>query len=226
MRRTRTIVSIAAIGLTAVAVAAAPAIAANGPGNGTAGSTSTCTGTGTAQGGSSGMGRWGAGSGSGMGAGMGSAAGRGTGITAPSGTLTTAQRAEVAAMAEEEKLAHDLYVALAAKFPELVQFSRIQAAESRHLDAVQRAHDPLRHRRSDHRPGPTGEFTAPFQALYDSLLAGATTPAAALAAGIAVEKADIADLDASLATVTAPDVVQVFTNLRAGSVKHLAAFSR
>ena len=51
---------------------------------------------------------------------------RGTGINLPaSETLTADQKANVASMVEEEKLAHDVYVALAAKFPADFQFARI-----------------------------------------------------------------------------------------------------
>ena len=39
-------------------------------------------------------------------------------------------------MAEEEKLAHDVYVALAARYPDLMQFARIQRSETMHLTAV------------------------------------------------------------------------------------------
>ena len=50
------------------------------------------------------------------------------------------------------------------------------------------------------------------------------TSAKALAAGIAVEKADIADLKAAMTGLTAPDVQQVYTNLLRGSERHLVAF--
>jgi hypothetical protein len=222
MRRTRTILGIAAVGVTALAIAATPAIAANGPGPGPGTGTSTCTGTGTGTG--MGMGgRYGQGTpGAGMGR-RGNGTGSGTGITAASGTLTSTQRSQLASMAEEEKLAHDLYVALAAKYPDLYQFSRIANAEAQHLAAIQLLME--RYDVADPTSGQApGEFTAEFQGTYDALLAGATTSAKALAAGIAVERADIADLTADLATVTAPDVIQVYTNLRAGSERHLAAF--
>ncbi|GAA4711657.1 DUF2202 domain-containing protein [Phytohabitans rumicis] len=53
----------------------------------------------------------------------------------PSGTLTGAQRTTLAAMAEEEKLAHDLYQAFGGRYDADV-FDRIAAAETRHLAAV------------------------------------------------------------------------------------------
>ena len=224
MRHSRRILGIAAVGLTALAVTAAPALAANG-------SVGTCTGTpgttisgqgtpGTGQGYGRGQGSGGRGQGM-QGQGM---QGQGT-VTAPMGTLTSSQRATLVAMAEEEKLAHDLYVALAAKFPTLTQFSRIANAEATHLEAVRTV--MARYGIAD----PTlnqapGEFSAAFQGMYDDLLASATSTTTALAAGVAVEKEDIADLKVAMTGLTAPDVLQVYTSLLRGSERHLAAFSR
>jgi len=145
-------------------------------------------------------------------------------VTAPMGTLTSAQKTELAAMAEEEKVAHDLYVALAAKYPELRQFASIANAELQHLAAVRTMMD--RYGIVDPTAGlAAGEFKSDtFQDLYDGLLAGATTSAKALAAGIAVEKADIADLKAAMTGVAAPDVLQVYGSLVRGSERHLVAF--
>jgi len=222
MRTSRTALGILAAGVTALAIAATPAIAATATGMGNNGTgTGTCTATGQPaagqQNGSRGMG----GRGQGMGTGN-----RGQGaITAPMGTLTAAQRTELAAMAEEEKMAHDLYVALAAKYPAAPQFANIAKAELQHLTAVRTA--MTRYAIADPTAGlADGKFkSAAFQTLYNDLLAGATDTAKALAAGIAVEKADIADLKAALTGLTAPDVQQVYTNLLRGSERHLVAFS-
>src|SRR5664279_2013629 len=51
------------------------------------------------------------------------------------GTLSADQKTRLAGMAEEEKLAHDVYVALAASTGD-TRFTRIATAETRHLDAV------------------------------------------------------------------------------------------
>lgn len=218
MRTSRTALGILAAGVTALALAAAPALAAtasgmgnNGPGNGTC----TATGSQSMNGfGSKGMGN--------RGQGMGNR-GQG-GITAPMGTLTTAQRAEVAAMAEEEKVAHDLYVALAATYPELRQFANIAKAELQHLAAVRALMDRygIADPTSDYA---AGKFKSPaFQTMYTQLLAGATDAAKALAAGATVEAADIADLKAAISGLAAPDVRQVYGNLLRGSQRHLVAF--
>ena len=150
----------------------------------------------------------------------------GTTQQAPSGTLTTAQRTALAAMAEEEKMAHDVYVTLAARYPELAQFTRIASSESQHLAALRTL--MTRYGIADPTLGEAvGEFESTrMQNLYDTLVAGATTPQAALAAGVTIEKTDIADITTAMVGVTAQDVLTVYGNLRAASQNHLAAFSR
>ena len=211
--------------LAVAVVAAGPVMAYQGDG--------TCTGTGpmasSQQQGPGGTGGKGLGNGTGRqgrgpGAGMGQ---QGQSLaTLPMGTLTAAQKAELVGMVDEEKLAHDVYVALAERFPELVQFSRIARAEAQHQSAVRTMLD--RYGIADPTVGlPAGDFVSvEFDKLYKELLADARTPADALAVGVLIEKTDIADLKDAMAGVTAPDVKQVYENLLAGSERHLAAFSR
>lgn len=139
-------------------------------------------------------------------------------------TAETAQMLQY--MAEEEKLAHDLYVALGDEWGSR-QFANVSRAETQHLDAVRALLD--RYDVDDPTEGAAaGEFTDPdLQALYDDLLAsGLTSLAAAADAGITVEQTDIADLTEALETTDAPDVEQVLTDLLEGSQRHLAAFER
>jgi len=61
--------------------------------------------------------------------------------------------------------------------------------------------------------------------MYTDLVArGDDSPAAALAVGVDIEKADIAALTAARTGVTAPDVLTVYTRLSNGSSMHLRAF--
>jgi hypothetical protein len=244
MRRKVAVIGGIAAGVTTLALVATPAIAQSGvlSGNGmfgrganaTAGqcpmaddATDTNVGAGSGRGFGMG-GRMGAGMGAGSGVGMGRGGGMmGLGAsTAAKGTLTDAQKTALAGIAQEEKLAHDLYIALGAKYPSDVQFTHIARAESMHLTAVRTLLD--RYGIADPTKGQAaGVFTsAAVQDLYDSLLAGATDSTKALAAGVTVEKADIAAINKALVGVTAPDAKQVYTNLRAGSERHLAAFNR
>lgn len=227
MRRSLAVAGFIAAGLTALAMGATPAFAQGGP-NPNATGTGTCTVTGTApttsntaaMNGAGMNGNRGQGSGRGMNGTM-----RGTGINLPaSGTLTADQKADVGYMVEEEKLAHDVYVALAAKFPTDVQFARIANSEAQHEAALRTI--LTRYNLTDPTAGlSAGEFsTSAFQKLYNDLVGQATTAANALEVGAAIEKLDIADLTSALEGVTAADVVQTYTNLRNASQHHLTAF--
>lgn len=146
------------------------------------------------------------------------------GTTAASGTLTDAEKKALAAMAGEEKLAHDVYVTLAAKYPTATQFARISNSETMHLTAIRNL--LTKYNLADPTAGlAVGVFaSADRQAQYDSLIAKATDATSALAVGVTIEKLDIADLADLLKTVTAPDVKQVLTMLDRASDMHLAAF--
>ena len=182
----------------------------------------TCDGTGLGAGPRSGQ--WGQGNrGQAWGAGMGTGTRSDlTGVA--SGTLTDTQRSAVAALAEEEKLAHDLYVAFADQYGTRA-FARIANAETQHLTEVRiildrySIADPTADRAA-------GTFaTAATQDLYDTLLAdGSAGVDAAYAAARSVESTDITDLKSAVVGVTAPDALQVYANLLAGSQRHLVAF--
>ena len=156
---------------------------------------------------------------------MGQNKGGGTGLTdVASGTLTDDQKVELAAMAEEEKLAHDLYVAFDEQYDATV-FTRIAKAETKHLDAVRTLLE--RYELTDPTEGmEAGQFlSTDTQALYDTLLGeGSVSLDAAMEAGRTVEETDIADLATANEGVTAPDVQKVYERLLAGSEKHLVAF--
>lgn len=225
MRRSLAIAGGVAAGVTAIALAAGPAIALGSTYAGKDNGNTQCTGQGNGNGQGQGQGNRQGKAGSGR-EGM-ARGGNGAGVelsNVASGTLTDAQKAQLAGMAEEEKLAHDLYVALAAKYPETKQFSRISQAETKHLTAVREL--MTRYSIPDPTAGKAeGTFaSATMQTLYNNLLAGATTSQKALAAGVTVEKTDIADLAKAGVGVTAPDVKLVYSKLTAGSERHLRAF--
>jgi hypothetical protein len=147
-------------------------------------------------------------------------------VTAAKGTLTAAQRATLADLAAEEKLAGDLYDAFADRYGAVV-FEHIARGEDQHLAAVRVLLD--RYGVRDPTAGrAAGSFADPaVQATYDRLLAqGGTGFRAALDVGAAVERADIADLRSAVTGVTAPDVRQVYDRLLTASERHLAAFGR
>ena len=145
----------------------------------------------------------------------------------PGATLSEEVEAALLYLAEEEKLAGDVYD-LAADHQDVRAFTNIGRAEDRHLDSVQVLLE--RYDLDDPTEGAAaGEFTDPdLQALYDELAAEVTTDrASAVAAGVLIEKTDIADLEQLLADVDLPaDVEAVAENLLAGSQRHLVAFQR
>jgi hypothetical protein len=140
--------------------------------------------------------------------------------------LTPAERSALVFMREEEKLARDVYLALAATW-NLPVFSTIARAEQQHMDAVGVLLE--RYGLADPAAGKAaGRFTDPaFQKLYRTLVAdGSRSPAAALRVGVRIEKRDIADLQDRLDRVGRADIRLVFTRLERGSQNHLRAFSR
>jgi hypothetical protein len=140
------------------------------------------------------------------------------------GTLTPAQKATLQAMAEEEKLAGDLYQAFADRYDAVI-FDRISAAEDQHLAAVRTL--LTRYQLTDPTAGKAaGQFTtASVQATYDRLLAqGLTGQTEALAVGRQVEQADITTLQQAGSGLEAPDVQRTYQHLLTASQHHLAMF--
>ena len=139
--------------------------------------------------------------------------------------LTDSEADGLAFMREEEKLAHDLYVALADQYG-LPVFANIARSESLHMDAmltllnVYDLPDPAAGKQA-------GEFTdATLQALYDDLLARAQESSAeALRVAALVEETDILDLQARLAQTDQADITRVYQNLLQASGMHLRSFA-
>ncbi len=142
------------------------------------------------------------------------------------GTLTEDEAAGLMYMREEEKLAHDVYSVLYAKW-QLPVFQNIAASEQTHTEAVlgllgrYGLSDPVTGRG-------VGEFADPtLQSLYDQLVAqGSTSVEAALRVGTAIEEIDIMDLEEYLAQTDKADIRRVYQNLLKGSRNHLRAFVR
>lgn len=146
----------------------------------------------------------------------------------PSATATAdaALAATLSHMREEERLARDLYTALAAKYSQAAPFTNIARSEQVHFDTMGVL--LTRYGVSDPAAGKSaGSFTdATLQSLYDKLLAsGSESLAAAYDAGIAVENLDIADLKSAINQTSQADVKAALANLQRGSENHLAAFT-
>lgn len=146
----------------------------------------------------------------------------GASVAAAAGPLDATERATLLSMREEEKLAHDVYVALAAKTGEQA-FLKIAAAEERHGAALERM--LTLYGITDTTDGyAVGKFPT-MQKLYDDLVAkGSASRAAAVQVGISIEKMDIADLKAAIAQTDEAQLDRVYGSLLAGSQRHLQAF--
>ena len=159
------------------------------------------------------------GGGGGSGCGGGGSGGGGT------ASLTQQQAQDLIYLREVEKLARDVYLTMYDTWGATI-FSHISVCEQRHTDAVKGLLDKYG------VPDPVGQngvgvFTdSGLQDLYDNLIAqGSVSLHEALEVGVLIEVLDIDDIDGMLPAFTQQDVVNVLTNLRAGSEHHLAAFS-
>ncbi len=159
----------------------------------------------------------------GMARGMLARAGDGTAaVELADGDLSDADAEALAYMVEEEKLAHDLYVAFDDEW-DLRVFERIAESETQHQDAVGALLDAYDVDDPTEGNG-VGEFEdASLQELYDALLAeGLGSVEDALAVGALVEETDIADLQERATDEESIDLL--FTRLETASANHLEAF--
>lgn len=151
-------------------------------------------------------------------------------LTSPDGVTYGITQEEVDGLIHmriEEKLARDVYTVLGTTYNAQV-FLNIKLSEQAHMDAVKRMLDKY----SISDPLTTDEVgvfpNETFQALYDQyIVQGSVTLNEALLVGVAIEDLDITDLDYQLTTVvTNSGITNLYTNLKAGSVSHLAAFNK
>lgn len=128
-------------------------------------------------------------------------------------------------MREEEKLAHDVYLALYDSWG-LPIFQNISNSEQTHADAVKALLDAFGLEDPAAGKGP-GEFTnTDLQALYDDLtLQGSRSLNDALRVGAAIEEIDILDLETQLSQIENASIRTVYENLMKGSRNHLRAFT-
>ena len=165
----------------------------------------------------------------------------GGGQTVPASTELSAEEVEnLLFVREEEKLARDVYLALAEKWDSLI-FSNIAQSEQQHMDAVGQLIekygliDPI----VDDTPG---NFTDPtLQRLYNDLVGsdeadldhlvtdlkidgGDMSELAAYKVGAFIEEFDILDIQHAIEQTTHGDIENVYENLLRGSRNHLRSF--
>jgi len=140
----------------------------------------------------------------------------------PSNVLTSPEEEGLLFMAEEEKLAGDVYSSLN-EIWSLRVFDNIGRAERTHQAAV----ETLLVRYSLAIPAnPPGEFSnETLQSLYNDLVSrGGLSVEEALRVGASIEELDILDLEERMAQTDKEDIQLVYSNLKRGSENHLRAF--
>ncbi|MFC7411264.1 DUF2202 domain-containing protein [Hydrogenophaga atypica] len=146
--------------------------------------------------------------------------------TLPLEDLSEAEKASLAYMREEEKLARDVYSRLDSFWGSQVRaFGNIAKSEATHTEAVRQ----LLIRYS--QPDPAAILTegmfanATLQQLYYDLVAqGTPSLIAALKVGALIEELDIVDIRSALESIDNLDIRLVYENLMKGSRNHLRSF--
>lgn len=142
----------------------------------------------------------------------------------PAGAITESERATLIHMAEEEKLARDVYSRLFAVW-NLPVFDNISKSEQQHLDSLT---DMLkRYGIADAVSSlPAGSFvSAEMTDLYASLVkTGSESLGNALEVGATIEDLDIFDLLEAVDETDNDDLKVVYQNLMKGSRNHLRSF--
>ena len=146
-----------------------------------------------------------------------------TASTSSSGLSPTEVEA-IKYMAEEEKLALDVYTKLAQMNPNVPVFSNIAKSEQTHVNAVLSL---AKKYGISITLGPPGKYSNEhIQELYNKLIAeGSKGLEQALKVGALIEETDIKDLQDWIAKVHHDDIKQVFECLMMGSRNHLRAFT-
>jgi len=140
--------------------------------------------------------------------------------------LTEEQKATLLYMYQEEKVARDVYIYLGNLYPDENTFAYIQISEQRHMDVVEELCVKYGVDISAVDEDAIGVFILPeLQALYDQLIVdGSASLLAALQVGVLIEETDITDLEEAAVGMPS-DVVNVFENIKEGSLSHLDAFN-
>ncbi len=154
--------------------------------------------------------------------------------------LTDEQKYAIAYMWNDEKMAHDLYLALYDIFPNKTLYNIATKAETTHKSIVENLAKTYDINITNYQNGygehysqedldkyGAGEFFIPaVQQTYDTLYnQGSKSEIDALKVGCMVEVVDVDDLDKYLDVVKdKPDITSAFENLRSGSYNHYWAF--
>ena len=140
--------------------------------------------------------------------------------------MTDEQKDELFFIYQEEKVARDVYITLGKLYPNENTFASIQLSEQRHIDSARGLCEKYDVSIEGVDEDSVGNFVLPvLQELYDTCVAeGQKSLLDALKVGELIEITDIDDLEHASVGMPA-DVVNVFENLKEGSLSHLDAFT-
>ena len=140
---------------------------------------------------------------------------------------TAAQKLQLQYIVEEEKLARDVYLYLAANVT-TSKFANIAKSEQTHMDQIAAVLKTYGYWNPTLVRKPGVFYNKSLQALYNDLIKqGSTDVVAAMQVGRDIENLDIKDIQEMLEAPTMPaDMKLALNNLLRGSINHLAAFSR
>ena len=141
--------------------------------------------------------------------------------------LSEAKKDKLFYIYQEEKVARDVYITLGELYPEENTFAMIQLSEQRHIEAAGTLCERYGVDISYVNLDIVGQFELPvLQQLYDTCVTqGSLSKLDALKVGELIELTDIDDLESAMEGMP-QDVVNVFSNLKEGSLNHLDAFRR
>jgi len=139
--------------------------------------------------------------------------------------MTEEQKDELFFIYQEEKVARDVYITLGKIYTNENTFASIQLSEQRHIDSARGLCEKYGVSTEGVDEKSVGNFVLPpLQALYDSCIEkGSKSLLDALEVGELIEVTDIEDLEHAMVGMPS-DVVNVYENLKEGSLSHLDAF--
>ena len=139
--------------------------------------------------------------------------------------LTDTEEANILYLYEEEKLAHDIYVAMYRLYGAYI-FNNISESEQRHMDSVAKLISKYELDDTAVNNGPGIFDNGVIQDEYDRLLGkGNSNLTSALEVGVEIEEMDIGDIERMLEETDKADIKRVLSNLLDGSNNHLDAFN-
>jgi hypothetical protein len=145
-------------------------------------------------------------------------------IDSPVIELNAESSATLLQMREEEKLAHDVYLAMSQKWDAPV--FNIRNSEIRHMGAMKKMLDRfgMQDTITDDTPGVfvSEEFTDLYAKLVES---GSESLMDAFKVGAKIEELDLSDLQIAVDGVADPVLLKVYANLQRATRNHLRAFA-